>query len=81
MNKQEKLTTEQLESLEYVINFYLYEDGLEHGKANVNMYERIKEKFGFEKGEVEFEQTLVGKRVRKENAPTVSCKSKLKLTT
>ena len=43
-------TESQLGELEWILNFYLYEDGLDHSKTQINKVERIKEKFGFKEG-------------------------------
>ena len=45
-----KLTKSQLAELEWILNFYLYEDGLEHPKSQIDKVERIKAKFEFKKG-------------------------------
>jgi hypothetical protein len=45
-----KLTKSQLQELEFILNFYLYEDGLEHDKNQVQKVERIKKKLGIKKG-------------------------------
>ncbi len=50
MKKDVKLTKSQMTELEWILNFYLYEDGLEHEQNQINKVERIKKRFGFAKG-------------------------------
>ncbi len=51
MNKEIKLTKSQMLELEFILNFYLYEDGLEHDNAQIDKVERIKKRFGFAEGD------------------------------
>lgn len=45
-----KLSKSQMKELEWILNFYLYEDGLEFSKVDINRIENIKKRLGFKEG-------------------------------
>jgi len=51
MKKDVRLTKSQMENLNWILNFYLYEDGLEHEADTIDKVERIKKRFGFAEGD------------------------------
>jgi len=51
MKKDVRLTKSQMTELEWILNFYLYEDGLEHDNAQIDKVERIKKRLGFAEGD------------------------------
>mgnify|MGYP001576848642 CR=1 FL=1 len=51
MNKDVKLTKSQKLELEFILNFYLYEDGIDHESGQIDKVERIKKRFGFAQGD------------------------------
>ena len=51
IKKDVRLTKSQIIELEWILNFYLYEDGLEHDNAQIDKVERIKKRLGFTEGD------------------------------
>jgi hypothetical protein len=51
MNKEIKLTKSQLNELNWILNFYLYDDGIDHEATQIDKVERIKKRFGFLAGD------------------------------
>jgi len=49
--KSISLTKSEHLELEFILNFYLYEDGLEHNQSQIKKVESIKAKLGYKQGE------------------------------